>query len=499
MFRGEMGYALLAGLAFAVLLLALRPVDRASARNAIVLLGLAAIAELGGHAATGAAPRAGEAVRDAASILMGLVLLRLAAMALFRVLLPALRLVTARIVEDLVVTALWAAWGLLWFRMAGVELGSLLATSAVITAVLAFSMKDTLGNVLGGVVLQLDQSIRVGDWVRVDDVSGRVVEIRWRHTAVETRNRETVVVPNSWLMTNRFTVIGSRSDPRPLWRRWVRVNVDLAASPTAVCAALERAVRDADIPNVAADPPASAVLLEIGPRYGSYALRYFLANPQMDDPTDSAVRAHVLASLERKGMKLGVPYQEELQIKDNETHRAQAAARELERNRRVLRHCEIFASLSGAEIDELCSHLLHAPFVKGDTITRQGDVAHWLYIVDSGNAEVVLDTPAGRRPIATLMGGSVFGEMGMMTGEPRRATVLARSDIECYRLDKEGFERILRSRPDIANEISRVLASRETELEIAVVAGADGRAAGSSHEAILERIRDFFGLEHAGN
>jgi small-conductance mechanosensitive channel len=108
-------------------------------------------------------------VVDAASILMGLVLIRLGAMVVFRLLLPALRLVTPRIVEDLVVTALFCAWGLLWFRMAGVELGSLLATSAVITAVLAFSMKDTLGNVLGGVVLQLDQSVRVGDWVRIED------------------------------------------------------------------------------------------------------------------------------------------------------------------------------------------------------------------------------------------------------------------------------------------------------------------------------------------
>ena len=497
MFRSEMGYALIAALALALALLALRPLDRASARNSLVLLGIAAIGELAGHAlSTGSAARIGAAVADGASILIGLVIIRLSAMFVFRVFFPALRLITPRIVEDLVVTGLFVAWGLLWFRLAGVELGSLLATSAVITAVLAFSMKDTLGNVLGGVVLQLDQSIRVGDWVRLEDVSGRVVEIRWRHTAVETRNRETVVVPNSWLMTNRFTVIGSRDDARPVWRRWVRVNVDLSASPTAVCAALERAVRDADIANVAAEPPASAVLLEIGPRYGTYALRYFLTNPQADDPTDSVVRAHVLASLERKGMKLGVPYQEELSIKDNEAHRSQVAAQQFERQRLALADCELFAALSDAERDELATHLVFAPFVKGDTITRQGDVAHWLYLIASGNAEVVVDTPAGRQPIATLMGGSVFGEMGMMTGEQRRATVIARSDVECFRLDKAGFEGILRARPDIAGEISRVLASREAELESVVESSASGKPK-ASREAILARIRDFFGLERA--
>ena len=105
-------------------------------------------------------------------------------------------------------------WGLVWLRLAGVDLASLITTSAVITGVVAFSMQETLGNILGGVVLQLDQSIRVGDWVKVDETSGRVVEIRWRYTAVETRNRETVVIPNGWLMKNRFTA--DRLARRPL-------------------------------------------------------------------------------------------------------------------------------------------------------------------------------------------------------------------------------------------------------------------------------------------
>jgi len=87
------------------------------------------------------------------------------------------------------------AWGFVWLRLAGVDPTNLFATSAVITAVLAFSMQDTLGNVLGGVTLQLDNSLRVGDWVRVDDISGRVADVHWRFTAIETRNKELVMVP----------------------------------------------------------------------------------------------------------------------------------------------------------------------------------------------------------------------------------------------------------------------------------------------------------------
>jgi CRP-like cAMP-binding protein len=85
--------------------------------------------------------------------------------------------------------------------------------------------------------------------------------------------------------------------------------------------------------------------------------------------------------------------------------------------------------------------------------------------------------------------------MGMMTGEPRRATITARSDIECYRLDKAGFEKVLRSRPDVAGEMSRVLASRQTELTDRRESAEAGGRKSAQGEDILAKIRGFFGLD----
>jgi hypothetical protein len=307
----------------------------------------------------------------------------------------------------------------------------------VITAVLAFSMKDTLGNVLGGVVLQLDQSIRVGDWVRLEDVSGRVVEIRWRHTAIETRNRETVVVPNSWLMTNRFTVIGSRADPRPLWRRWVRVNVDLAASPTAVCAALERPCATPTFPTSSAT--ASAVLLEIGPRYGS-ALRYFLSNPQLTTPRFGGALAR--ARLPRtQGHEAGCPTRRSCRSRTTSEPRI-AAACELS----ATAACSRTASCSAASPARSWTSSPASSF----TLLRarrhhraratSALALHHRFGQCRGRDRDLGRAPAARHP----PGGSVFGEMGMMTGEPR-ATVIARSDVDRYRLDKAGFDDPARS------------------------------------------------------
>ena len=120
-------------------------------------------------------------------------------------------------------------------------------------------------------------------------------------------------------------------------------------------------------------------------------------------------------------------------------------------------------------------------------------MAHWLYLIVSGEADVWSEDNGARTHIATLGAGSVFGEMGMMTGEPRRATVTAKTDIDCFRLDKEAFESILRARPDIAGEISTVIAQRRFELDSRRDA-ASAKAAPPQREAILARIRDFFGL-----
>src|SRR5690606_23160280 len=108
-------------------------------------------------------------------------------------------------------------------------------------------------------------------------------------------------------------------------------------------------------------------------------------------------------------------------------------------------------------------------------------------------ADVWHEAGGERTHVATLLAGNVFGEMGLMTGEPRRATITARTDIECYRLDKAGFEKVLRSRPDIAGEMSRVLAARQSELTDRREPAGGGAGRATHGEDILARIRSFCG------
>ena len=488
------------GAAVAVVLgllqLAMKPRDRASIRNMLILAAVLMLVLLGGVLLQRYGSQRGAALLIAvAAVGIGGVIIRLASSLVFQWILPLVRLDLPSIIEDLCVSALALTWLLYWLHGAGLDLRSLLATSAVITAVLAFSMQDTLGNILGGVVLQLDASLRVGDWVKIDDVSGQVVDVRWRHTAIETRNRETVVIPNGWLVKNRFTVIGSRRESRVRWRRWVWFNIDIDANPTKVLQVLEDAVRESDATNVLLDPPPSAVLMDVGQGYARYALRYWVGDPRPDDPSDSDVRRHALAALKRHDLQLAVVQEERLVIKENERRQKALRDDEVARRKAILADVDLFSSFSPDELQALAEKAVVAPFVKGSTITRQGRVAHWLYMIVSGAADVWIEQNGKRTHIATLLAGSVVGEMGMMTGEPRRATVTAHTDVECLRLGKSGFESVLRARPDIASEISAVIASRQGQLDRAR-RDADADAGDTPEsDAIGARIRAFFGLE----
>jgi len=432
-------------------------------------------------------------LRKLAEVLCVWAAIQLGTLLLFRVLLPALRIQLPQIAHDLTLTGLSLAWGLLWLRLAGVDPTQLFATSAIMTAVLAFAMQDTLGNVMGGVALQLDNSLRVGEWVQIDDLSGRVVDVRWRFTEIVTRNRETVVVPNSWLMKNRFRVL--RQPPgQPLqWRRMLHFNIDQDAAPAKVLRVLEQAVRDAGVAQVAEQPPATAVLMEIAAGYHHYVLRYWLTDPQVDDATDSVLRVHALTALAREGIRLGVPLAERLLIRDDEHSRGAREQREMARRAAAIRGIALFANLPEAEQQVLAAHLVHAPFAAGSVITRQGAVAHWLYLVLHGEAEVVVEGRGGRTVVARLHDGEFFGEMGLLTGEPRSATVMAVTDVECYRLDKQGFGQVLAARPELAGEISTLLAQRRAQTDARLQQLAP--AAPVPSKDLLARIHAFFALK----
>jgi CRP-like cAMP-binding protein/small-conductance mechanosensitive channel len=430
----------------------------------------------------------------------GVAVIRLWGQLVFRIVLPSVRLTPPRITEDIFVIIAYVAWFMVRLRYAGLDLGSILATSAMITAVVAFAMQDTLGNILGGLALQLDNSIEIGDWIKVDDISGQVVDIRWRSTLVETRNWETVVFPNSQLMKNKFMVLGRRTDQPVQWRRWVWFNVGLDVAPTRVVSIVEESILQTDIMNVAKNPAPSCILMDMDNKgYARYALRYWLTDLAPDDPTDAMLRWHIMTALQRSGIKLALEEKSIHITKENEKYDEVVHQREVLLRVKTLRRVELFSQLTDAELKSLAERLRYSPFAKGNIIAKQGDEkSHWLYIIINGDADVFVDLPNGkRRNVRTLGRGNFFGEMGLLTGAPRSASVIAKTDVECYRIDKDVVEELLQARPSIAEDVSHILVTRRAELDVAMqnldATGAH-KDLSQQHSEILATIKRFFSL-----
>lgn len=500
---GEVAAVIAWAALMALVLFLRRPEDRRSLINTLALacLGLAGMLVAEQLGRLGFENGAG-AMREAFVVLGGLAVIRMSGQFMFRVLLPLVRVQAPRILEDLVVMAAYVAWGFLRLRLAGLDLSGILATSAVITAIVAFSVQDTLGNILGGLALELDSGFEIGDWIRVDDVAGCVTDVRWRSVSIRTRNGETVIVPNSHMVRSKVTVLGRPAGEHRQIRRWVWFGVPLAQSPARVIDVVETALRNAAIPHMAGDPAPNCVLMDFERGYARYAVRYWLTDFERDDPTDSAVREHVLTALQRAGMRIAVAEQQVHVVAQDKLHAEQVALRELDARIAALRGIDLFGELTDDEFRMVAGGLEPAPFAAGDLITRQGAVAHWLYILANGEVEVSIDGADGaRHGIASLRGPTVFGEMGLLTGEPRHATVVARSGCECYRLQKAVLEDVLVKRPSLADRMSRILAERQTNLEQKshdLSSRADElRRRSRLSEEILGQIRRFFGIAEA--
>jgi small-conductance mechanosensitive channel/CRP-like cAMP-binding protein len=483
--------------------MALRPKERVRLRNGLFLfaIALAGLFVVGSFAAY--QKHDSQEYRWAvwaSLICLYLAIVNVASVLLFEVVLDPLRLRPPRILRDLLLAVTYVVVVIvLLLKVGKVDLSGIVATSAVLTAVIGLSFQDTLGNMMGGMALQLEGTIAVGDWIRIDNQEGLVKEIRWRHTSIETRNWDTIIIPNTMLMKSQVTILGRRIGAPRQHRLWVYFQVDFRYSPTEVIDVVEKALRLEQIPNVAASPPPNCVVMDFKESYASYAVRYWLTDLAVDDPTNSIVRTRIFFALRRAGIPLSIPAQSIFVTEDDQERRARKSSEETAARVEALCNVELFRTLTDEERRALAQRLSVAPFARGEVITRQGARAHWLYVITRGEADVrvSVDGVQESEKVATLYAGDFFGEGGMMTGEPRQATVIAVTDVECYRINKESFDDILHRRPEIAEDISQVIAQRRVGLNAARedLSEEAKRALMQRHQVdLLARIKGFFAL-----
>jgi small-conductance mechanosensitive channel/CRP-like cAMP-binding protein len=483
-------------------LVALALLVRSPARHA--MLGMLTVTALGvvglwTYARYGDAIRSATAsllIREAALAVVTFGVIQIFVLFVFQTVLAQRRI--PRILNEFVVALGLIAYAIYRLDAVGVNLASLITTSAVVTGALAFSAQETLGNLWGGIAIQLEKTCRIGDWVRIDSVTGQVVSIRWRYMAIATITNETIVIPNSTVMKNRITVVARRGEERTAWRRHVPFEVEFDYPPARVIAQVEKELAHANIPFVAQQPPPAVACIAFKDSGIEYAVAYDLTDAAEYWLADSRIRAHIYAALMRQGFVISFP-RRIVEVRHDE--RPGSARRELVHRNTALAAMDLFASLTDAERAALARELTTSPYVAGERIFEAGEAADSLYLLAEGHVEIIRERAKGTTiKLATLEAPAYFGEMGLLLGQPRIATVVAKGDALCYRLDKRGFDAIIRARPELVEALARILTERQAENDATLQAldeTARAQQTVGRTRDLMRKIQHFFGLNRA--
>lgn len=396
-----------------------------------------------------------------------------------------------RILEDIIQAGVFIGVSLIALREAGMEPTSLLATSALLTAVLGLSLQETLGNLFAGLAIQGERPFEVNDWIQFDEHKhrvGRVVEINWRATKIETSDRVILTVPNGVLARAPIT---NFSRPTPLVRRSAYVEAPFDAPPGRVIGLLENAAATVD--GVLEFPPPQALIQEFNERGVRYWLRYHILDYERREDISGAVYRNCWYALNRAGFEIPAP-RRYVQWDRGRRSDAERKARELPRRAEALERVDLLSPMSAGARQRLAELSRIERFGPGELVVRQGEEGTDWYIVLSGEVRVEIERNFEPVELARLGQGEFFGEMSLMTGEPRAATVRAVSECELLVVDRPAFQKALSEEPEVLAQISEVLAARRAALGERETNENNARGRDTA-PVLLARIRRFFAVE----
>jgi CRP-like cAMP-binding protein len=345
-------------------------------------------------------------------------------------------------------------------------------------------LRNTIADLFAGIALGIERPFRIGDWIETTPgggpfSAGRVVEINWRATRLIARSGASVVVPNGLLAAQRLINYSGEAGG---YRVTLAVPLDPAVPVRRAERLLLAGALDAarGIPGLAPD----VQFQDFADGTAVWLVRFIVPDHGHEAACRSAVGRGVLRALRRAGLEIARPR------RDVALAHADAAPQTSHRRETLLRNIDLFRPFDAAERAELAEHMEERLVMRGDTVVNEGESGDALYIL----AEGALDVERAGTPVDRLVPGDVFGEMSLLTGQPRSATVSAATEVVIYKIGREHLQPILDRRPEIAESLAAVMAARQ-------VRNAEQRRLAdlplevpSTREDLLGRLRGFFHL-----
>ena len=368
------------------------------------------------------------------------------------------------------------------------QLKGVLAGSGIAAIIIGFAGQNFFSGIIAGMSLQLNRPYKVGDWLKVGDTYGEVREINWRSTRLCTNDDIYLDIPNNEII--KSTIVNLHY-PTEVHAMRIRVGVDYSAPPNRVKDALTRAAQNAK--NVLSDPPVKIFLVDFADHAVTYEIKYYMGNHARINETNDSVRTNVWYELKRQ--RINIPYPiRTLQV---ERRVRPSVEKEHEEARSILRAEPLFQCLGDKQLDSLLQHSRLDHFGRGEHLIEEGAEGDSMFVLLRGNANVSVAKNGAAIRVGTLHSGDCFGEMSLLTGERRTATVRAVGDCYVLEISKQTMAEAIRQAPECLNKLSELLAKRKMETEgiIKDAHHAKGEEKQREYSAtFLRRLRTFFEL-----
>jgi CRP-like cAMP-binding protein len=358
----------------------------------------------------------------------------------------------------------------------------LLTTSAVGAVVVGFALQDTLGNLFAGLAIQIEKPFRVGQWVQIGEREGQVQEITWRATKLRTKAGQFLVVPNSFI--SKEPVL-NYSEPIIPTRIDVEVGASYGVPPNDVKRAMHEAM--ANSPLVMRAPEPQVTIRTFGDSAINYLAQFWIEDYAVDRTARDQVRTNIWYTFRRHNIEIPWPIQIQYERDEEpirtESHITTAAGQ--------LASVDLFKTLSQQARHALATLASHHLFAAGESIVRQDAEGDSMFVLMKGQARVVLE-PSGQE-VAVIPAGGFFGEMSMLTGDRRSATVTAIDDVMVLEISARDFRELAVSNPDLLEHVSTIVGTRRSGLEEAKATAAIVTAPEAKH-TFLARMRRFLNI-----
>jgi len=386
--------------------------------------------------------------------------------------------------RDLLLLGVYLFFGATALRLIfDINMASILTTTTVLTAALAFAMQTSLANIISGFQIQADEAFRRGTWIWIKDkeITGEIVNVGFRYSTVRTLEDHLVHVPNHFMTQNVVHSIGSRPGGPPPVN--LKILLDYAFPPERAKAILLDALQDE--PGILREPSPWVKVDGFMDSGIHYNLRFYLEEYATLLEARDRILRRVWYAVTREGQTFPYPHREIVRKEPAPPFRMEAGA-----IRESLRRIDILSPLEEEALDALVPHVRLRVYGRGETVVRQGEEGDSLFIVLRGALQVRFDG----KQVGKLSEGEFFGEMSLLTGEKRHATVMAAEEVRLIEVSKEALSPVISSHPSILTGLSDRLERRLEQIAAVRRATAEAVELPSPQDAILRRLKRFFGI-----